>query len=147
MTEYNCCYPDEGSEEMSSLLRVKLEGLPPSVNQMYRTGKYGTRYKKLEVEEWQGEVSNAIRQEWGKVRPYTEEVEVRIIFTVKGNRRWDIDNRLKALLDCFGGSGTTLIACEMTGRICLMMEISPEYCEIIRERYEKMTEGKLPLEG
>ena len=90
---------------MSSLLRVKLEGLPPSVNQMYRTGKYGTRYKKLEVEEWQGEVSNAIRQEWGKVRPYTEEVEVRIIFTVKGNRRWDIDNRLKALLDCLELAG------------------------------------------
>ena len=48
--------------------------------------------------------------------------------------------------DCFGGSGTTLIACEMTGRKCLMMEISPEYCDIIRERYEKLTEGKLPLE-
>ena len=50
------------------------------------------------------------------------------------------------ILDCFGGSGTTLIACEMTGRKCLMMEISPEYCDIIRERYEKLTEGKLPLE-
>ena len=42
------------------------------------------------------------------------------------------------ILDCFGGSGTTLIACEMTGRKCLMMEISPEYCDIIRERYEKL---------
>ena len=51
------------------------------------------------------------------------------------------------ILDCFGGSGTTLIACEMTGRKCLMMEISPEYCDIIKERYEKLTEGKLPLEG
>ena len=50
------------------------------------------------------------------------------------------------VLDCFGGSGTTLIACEMTGRKCFMMEISPEYCDIIRRRYEKLTEGKLPLE-
>lgn len=50
------------------------------------------------------------------------------------------------VLDCFGGSGTTLIACEMTGRKCLMMGISPEYCEIIQERYKKLTEGKLPLE-
>ena len=43
------------------------------------------------------------------------------------------------ILDCFGGSGTTLIACEMTGRKCLMMEISSEYCDIIKERYEKGT--------
>ena len=50
------------------------------------------------------------------------------------------------ILDCFGGSGTTLIACEMTGWKCLMMEISPEYSEIIKARYEKLTEGKLPLE-
>lgn len=42
------------------------------------------------------------------------------------------------ILDCFGGSGTTLIACEMTGRKCLMMEISPEYCDIIAERYNKL---------
>ena len=50
------------------------------------------------------------------------------------------------ILDCFGGSGTTLIACEMTGQKCLMMEISSEYCDIIRERYKKLTDGKLPLE-
>ncbi len=51
------------------------------------------------------------------------------------------------ILDCFGGSGTTLIACEMTGRKCLMMEISPEYCDIIAERYHNLMDGKLPLEG
>ena len=44
------------------------------------------------------------------------------------------------ILDCFGGSGTTLIAAEMTGRTCLMMEISPEYCDIIIERYEKLAQ-------
>ena len=42
------------------------------------------------------------------------------------------------ILDCFGGSGTTLIACEMTGRKCLMMEISPQYCDVICERYKKL---------
>ena len=44
------------------------------------------------------------------------------------------------ILDCFGGSGTTLIACEMTGWKCLMMELSPEYCDVIRERYMKLKE-------
>ena len=42
------------------------------------------------------------------------------------------------VLDCFGGSGTTLIACEMTGRQCLMMELSPEYCDIIADRYNSL---------
>ena len=42
------------------------------------------------------------------------------------------------ILDCFGGSGTTLIACEMTGRKCLMMEISPQYCDVICKRYKKL---------
>lgn len=42
------------------------------------------------------------------------------------------------ILDCFGGSGTTLIACQLTGRTCYMMEISPDYCDIIKERYAKL---------
>ena len=45
------------------------------------------------------------------------------------------------ILDCFGGSGTTLIACQLTGRTCYMMEISPEYCDLITNRYNTLTEG------
>ena len=41
--------------------------------------------------------------------------------------------------DGFSGSGTTLIACEQTRRKCLMMEIDPEYCLTIVERWEKFT--------
>ena len=47
------------------------------------------------------------------------------------------------ILDCFGGSGTTLIACQLTGRTCLMMEISPEYCDVITKRYQTLTEGMI----
>ncbi len=43
------------------------------------------------------------------------------------------------VLEPFAGSGTTLIACEQTGRRCLAMEISEEYCEVIMERYMKET--------
>lgn len=39
--------------------------------------------------------------------------------------------------DPFGGSGTSIIACEQTKRKCLMIEIDPEYCETIIERFEK----------
>ena len=50
----------------------------------------------------------------------------------------DFTNAGDVVLDCFGGSGTTLIACEVTKRQCLCMELSPEYCETIINRYEKL---------
>ena len=43
------------------------------------------------------------------------------------------------VLDLFGGSGSTLIACEQTNRICYMMELDPKYCDVIRKRYENFT--------
>jgi 16S rRNA G966 N2-methylase RsmD len=45
----------------------------------------------------------------------------------------------KTVLDLFGGSGSTLIACEKTNRTCYMMEMSPEYCDVITKRWEKLT--------
>ena len=42
------------------------------------------------------------------------------------------------ILDIFGGSGTTLIACEKLGKTCFMMEIDPNYTDIIRKRYAKL---------
>lgn len=46
------------------------------------------------------------------------------------------------VLDLFGGSGSTLIACEQTGRTCYMMEIDPKYCTVILDRFEKLTNQK-----
>ena len=46
------------------------------------------------------------------------------------------------ILDVFGGSGSTLIACEQTNRKCFMMEIDPFYCSVIIERFEKLTNQK-----
>jgi hypothetical protein len=45
-------------------------------------------------------------------------------------------------LDPFLGSGTTLIACEQLGRTCYGMEISPQYCQVIIDRWEKLTGQK-----
>ena len=41
------------------------------------------------------------------------------------------------VVDLFGGSGSTLIACEQLNRTCYMMEIDPKYCDVIRKRYAK----------
>ena len=46
------------------------------------------------------------------------------------------------VLDFFGGSGSTLIACEQLGRKCRMMELDPHYCDVIIARWEKFTGQK-----
>ena len=46
------------------------------------------------------------------------------------------------VLDCFGGSGSTLIACEQLNRKCYMMELDPIYCDVIINRWEKFTGKK-----
>lgn len=43
------------------------------------------------------------------------------------------------VLDLFGGSGSTLIACEQTNRICYMMELDEKYCDVCIKRWEKLT--------
>lgn len=45
----------------------------------------------------------------------------------------------------FGGSGTTIIACERLGRRCRAMELDPVYCDVIIERWEKFTGNKAVL--
>ena len=55
----------------------------------------------------------------------------------------DFSHEGDIILDCFGGSGTTLIACEITDRKCLMMELSPEYCDVIVNRFNTLTEGMI----
>ena len=46
------------------------------------------------------------------------------------------------ILDLYGGSGSTLIACEETNRNCYMMEIDPYYCQVIINRWEEFTGKK-----
>lgn len=46
------------------------------------------------------------------------------------------------VLDLFGGSGSTLIAAEQTGRRAYLMELDALYCDVIVERFEKFTGKK-----
>ena len=44
--------------------------------------------------------------------------------------------------DLFGGSGSTLIACDQLNRRCLTMELDPRYCDVIIKRWESLTGKK-----
>ena len=54
----------------------------------------------------------------------------------------DIGNNV---VDLFGGSGSTVMACEQTGRNCYTMELDPHYVDVIIARWEKFTGQKAVL--
>jgi DNA modification methylase len=60
-----------------------------------------------------------------------------------------INNSAKddTIYEPFAGSGTTIIAAESTGRVCLAMEIDPRYCDVIVERWQRFTGKDAVLDG
>lgn len=62
--------------------------------------------------------------------------------------KWFLDRYSKenqSIVDLFGGSGSTLIACEQLDRKCYMMELDPKYCDVILQRWENLTGKKAEL--
>lgn len=55
------------------------------------------------------------------------------------------NHKAETVLDLFGGSGSTLVACEQLGRTCYMMELDPKYCDVIIKRWENLTGEKAVL--
>ena len=59
-----------------------------------------------------------------------------------GNALLNSTKENDVVLDLFGGSGSTLIACEQLNRQCFMMELDPRYVDVIIDRWEKHTGKK-----
>ncbi|MDT0635080.1 DNA methyltransferase [Salinisphaera sp. W335] len=53
----------------------------------------------------------------------------------------------QAVYEPFSGSGTTIIACEQTARICYAVELSPEYVDMAITRWQEFTGETAKLEG
>ncbi len=51
------------------------------------------------------------------------------------------------VLDLFGGSGSTMMGCEHTGRKAFLMELDPAYCDVIVRRWEAKTKREAVLDG
>ena len=72
----------------------------------------------------------------GRVHPTQKPIELCSWFINKYSKK---DNNI---VDLFGGSGSTLIACEQLNRKCYMAEIDPIYCDVIIKRWEEYTNKK-----
>jgi DNA methylase len=59
----------------------------------------------------------------------------------------DVTNRGDIVVDCFAGSGSTLVAAEATGRCCRAIEFDGPYCDVIIRRWSEMTGQEAVLEA
>ena len=71
-----------------------------------------------------------------KLHPTMKPIKLIARFILNSSRPGDV------VADPFGGSGSTMIACEQLGRKCRMMEIDPHYCDVIIDRWEAFTGKK-----
>lgn len=84
-----------------------------------------------QTEVWEFDKPNA-----SKLHPTMKPIELCSNAIENSSKHGDI------VLDLFGGSGSTLIACEQTNRNCYMMELDEFYCSVIIERWEEFTNKK-----
>jgi DNA modification methylase len=98
---------------------------------------------------YQKTLTDAERSEWGQWAIW----EINTVSTRDGHpAAYPVELPARAIkmhtregdtvLDPFGGSGTTLVACEQLGRICRTIEREPHYCDVIIQRWENLTGKK-----
>jgi site-specific DNA-methyltransferase (adenine-specific) len=108
-------------------------------------GKKGFRFQH-ELCLFSGEVeSNSVSDVWeanrdtSGIHPTIKPIELVEKAVVNSSKSGDF------LIDLFGGSGSTLIACEKTNRNAYLMELDPKYCDVIVQRWEDFTGKKAEL--
>ena len=90
-----------------------------------------------EAHKWNSDRKQTSVWEFGKesVQGHTTPKPVDLVAYAVGNSSKSGDT----VLDLFGGSGSTLIACEKTGRIARLMELDPRYVDVIVKRWQEFT--------
>ena len=84
---------------------------------------------------WAGIFGMASQDQSKRLHPTQKPLELCSWFIKRYGKNCDV------IVDLFGGSGSTLIACEQLGRKCYMMELDPKYCDVIRKRWWKFKTG------
>ena len=90
---------------------------------------------------WNGMSRKGNRKTEGKQRVHPTQKPVGLL----GEILKDFSSEGETVMDLFGGSGSTLIACEQLNRTCYMMEYEPRYVEVIIKRWEDYTGEKAEL--
>lgn len=113
------------------LVFVFKSGTAPHINNV-ELGKHGRNRTNV----WDYAGMNTMRE--GRLEELAMHPTVKPVALV-ADAIMDCSRRGDIVLDCFGGSGTTLIAAEQTGRVAYLMEIDPIYVDVTVRRFQKFT--------
>ena len=113
------------------LIFVFKNGSEPHVNNV-ELGRHGRSQSNV----WEYPGVNTFRR--GRLEDLTMHPTVKPVAMIT-DAILDCSRRGGIVLDCFGGSGTTLIAAERTGRRGYVMEVDPAYVDVTIARFEKLT--------
>lgn len=88
---------------------IRLPGLPPTVNHSYRTRPHGPGlYMTADCKGWIKDVIPLVRHGYRRTAPLAGKIAILTCFTVRDRKRWDLDNRKKALWDALTHAGVWL---------------------------------------
>lgn len=147
------CYQYEFKNKIKDILVWNKKQCPPNICK----GAFNTKWEYVFVFstdnktrgfpcKWQGQYSNVIETESNSQNEFANihKAGFPVAFPL-----WIIEKMdfASSILDVFGGTGTTLIACEKTNRKCFMMELDPQYCQVIIDRWEQYTGKKAVKHG
>ena len=132
---------DAGLDVHQTLYWVKNSFVLGRFDYHYQSESILYGWKAGEAHRWfndrcQTNILNFDKPKRNDVHPSMKAVEMLVYLVKNSSARGD------TVLDNFGGSGSTLIACEQTGRKCRMMELDPRYCDVIRRRWAEFVHGE-----
>jgi DNA modification methylase len=153
-------FAPQGGEQMMMMMMMQESGLPVRheliwVKNNHVLGRADYHYKHEPVlygwkdgagHPWYGDrnkfsIWNVNKPTQSKLHPTMKPVELVEIPIQNSSKGHDV------VLDLFGGSGTTLIACEKTNRIARLMELDQKYCDVIVKRWQDFTGKQATLEA
>ena len=141
----NVCVWNKQLGAMGSLYRSQHElvfvfknGTDPHINNI-ELGKYGRT--RTNVWDYYGAAAGGSGKEKLKFHPTVKPIQLVADAIIDCSRQGGL------ILDCFGGSGSTLLAAERTKRCAYLIEYETKYCDVILYRYERMTKQKAELVG
>ncbi len=101
--------------------------------------------RSIGTREFHGNVDNIVRIPSQRKNEYSDIHNATFPIELPTHIINNFSNAEDSILDLFGGTGTTLIACEQLNRTCYTMELDPKYVDVIIDRWETLTGEKAVL--
>lgn len=142
-------FVSDNSENLIDVIVWDKQKAPPQMQSNILNNQYefvfifGGKTRTIPYANFHGNINNIIRLTVG-VNEYAD-IHRAVYPVALPSELIRIASEAETVLDIFGGTGTTMIACEQLNRKCFMSELDPAYCDIIIDRWETFTGEKAVL--